>query len=441
MTRTRWTALACLLLSCGFSVLLVFLQERAKPDLMLDFKGVYFDARCLLQHADPYKPGEPLRAYLADGIDRPAPAADLRRTLTWYIYLPTASIFIAPFAMLPLGLAQVLWTILTAAALVLAGYLMWDLGANYAPVISAGLICLVLANTEVLFATGNPAGVAIGLCLVAIWCFLKEQYVWAGVLCLAVSLAIKPHDTGLVWLYFLLAGGVYRKRALQTLLATVALCLPSILWVWHVSPHWIEEWHSNVMTFSAHGGVTDPGPTLTNSSGLSMMINLQTVISLFRNDPRIYNSVSYLVCGTLLSVWALVTLRSRTSPRRAWLALAAISALSMLPVYHRLYDAKLLLLAVPACAILWAGGGSMRWFALLVTSAGLVFTADIPLTILRILTDNLHAPTAGFLGQIMTVVLTRPTQLILLAMGIFYLWIYVRHDPTQCYPGTDNEGR
>src|ERR1035437_6750620 len=111
MTRTRWTALLCLLLSCGLSVLLVFLQERAKPDLMLDFKGVFFDARCLLQHTDPYKPGEPLRAYLADGIDRPTPTADLRRTLTWYIYLPTASIFIAPFAMLPLGPAQVLWTI------------------------------------------------------------------------------------------------------------------------------------------------------------------------------------------------------------------------------------------------------------------------------------------------------------------------------------------
>lgn len=434
MTRSRWIVLLCLLLSCGLSVSLGFFLERARPDFMLDFKGVFFDARCLLQHTDPYKPGEPLRVYLEEGKDSPTPTSDLRRTLTWYIYLPSASIFIAPFAMLALGPAQVLWMILTAVSLVLAGYLMWSLAENYAPVLSACLICLVLANTEVLFATGNPAGVAIGLCLVAVWCFLRDRFVWAGVLCFAVSLAIKPHDTGLVWLYFLLAGGVYRKRALQTLISTFVLSLPSILWVWHVSPNWMQEWRSNVMAFSAHGGVTDPGITPTNDSGLGMMINLQTVISVFRDDPRLYNSVSYLICGTLLLVWAVVTLRSRPSSERAWLALAAIAALSMLPVYHRPYDAKLLLLAVPACAMLWAGGGSMRWFALMVTFSGLVFTADIPLIIFRTLTDNLHASSAGFSGQILTVVLTRPIPLILLMMGIFYLWIYLQRKPARSQP-------
>ena len=38
-------------------------------------------------------------------------------------------------------------------------------------------------------------------------------------MCLAISLMLKPHDAGLVWLYFLLAGGIYRKRALQALVA------------------------------------------------------------------------------------------------------------------------------------------------------------------------------------------------------------------------------
>ncbi len=47
--------------------------------------------------------------------------------------------------------------------------------------------------------------------------------VWVGILCLAVSLAIKPHDGGLVWLYFILAGGAFRKRALQSLVVTLAL--------------------------------------------------------------------------------------------------------------------------------------------------------------------------------------------------------------------------
>jgi hypothetical protein len=35
---------------------------------------------------------------------------------------------------------------------------------------------------------------------VAAWCFIKGRFIPAGILCLAVSLAIKPHDAGLVWL-------------------------------------------------------------------------------------------------------------------------------------------------------------------------------------------------------------------------------------------------
>jgi hypothetical protein len=98
----------------------------------------------------------------------------------------------------------------------------------------------------------------------------------------------------------------------------------------------------------------------------------------------------------------------------------------MLVTYHRPYDAKLLLLTVPACAMLWAEGGPIGWIALIVNTAGFVLTGDIPLAILVILTNNLHVGTAGIFGQILTVVLTRPASLILLVMSIFYLWAYVR---------------
>jgi hypothetical protein len=101
----------------------------------------------------------------------------------------------------------------------------------------------------------------------------------------------------------------------------------------------------------------------------------------------------------------------------------------MLVTYHRLYDAKLLLLVVPACAMLWAEGGRIGRLALLVTTAGIVATADLPLIIFLALTRNLHISTAGLSGKILTVALARPVPLILLAMGIFYLWIYMRREP------------
>jgi hypothetical protein len=407
---------------------------RPSPNLMIDFKGVFYNTRCLFQHADPYKISAPLNAYLADGVGRSMPPDGPRQVLMIDLYLPTASIFIAPFAMLPWGTAQVLWTILGIGSFIFAAFLVWDSGASYAPVISCGLICFVLANTEAFFPFGNPVGIVISLCVVAVWCFLKDRFVWAGVLCLAISLAIKPHDVGLVWLYFLLVGGLYRKRALQTLLVTAVLGLAAFLWVTPIAPHWMQELHSNLLAVSAHGGISDPGPTNATSRGPSIIIDLQSAVAVFRDDPRIYNSVSYLVCGALLLVWAIRTLRSRFSQTSAWFALAAVVPLAMLVTYHRVYDAKLLLLAVPACAMLWAGGGPIRWLALLATSAGIVFTADMPLTILRSFTDNLHISTPGIFGQIMSVVLTRPAQLILLAMGIFYLWIYLQRDPERGRP-------
>jgi hypothetical protein len=408
---------------------------RDSPDLMsADFKGVYYEARCLLQHADPYKPGAPLHLYLEEGNTPPQSAHGLREVLSFDAYLPTTSIFVAPFAMLPWGTAQVLWTILSVGSLILGAFLMWDLGASYAPAISCGLICFVLANTELFFPVGNPAGIVVSLCVVAVWCFLRKQFVWAGVVCLAVGLAVKPHDAGLVWLYFLLAGAVYRKRALQTLFVTAVIGLAAIVWVTPIAPHWLPELHANILAQSVRGGSCDPGLTAVNGRRTGTIIDLQSVIAIFRDDPRIYNSVSYLVCGALLLVWAFRTVRVRFSQTHALLALAAVVPLTLLVIYHRPYDAKLLLLSVPACAMLWAGGGSMRWLALLVTSAAIVFTADIPLTIFWILTKNLRISTTELSGQILAVAVMRPTQLALLAMSIFYLWVYLGREPARSQP-------
>jgi len=274
----------------------------------------------------------------------------------------------------------------------------------------------------------------ISLCVVAIWCFLRNRFVWTGILCLAVSLALKPQIACMVWLYFLLAGAAHRKRALKTLLVTAVSGLTAIVWITPIAANWIQELHSNLAAISAPGGINDPGPTYGGPHTAGMVIHLQSVISVFRDDPRIYNLATYVVCGVLLLLWSFVTMLSRFSPARATLALAAIAPLTLLITYHRSYDAKLLLLAVPACAMLWAEGGSTGRLALVATTAGVVSTGDYPLTILYILTANPHWDTAGLFGKILTVVLTRPIPLILLATGIIYLWLYARRDPADVAP-------
>jgi hypothetical protein len=432
MTRTRQIALAWILLCCGISIWWGYSVGQTK-NWWVDFKAVYYGTRCLLEHHNPYNVSELESVYRAEGGIHPSESFNAHQAVTLYVNVPTTFIFVAPFAMLPWGPAHLLWLAFTAGALILAAFLMWDLGSSYAPDVSLFLICILLANCEMIFTGGNTAGIVVGLCVVAVWCFLRERFVLAGILCLAVSLAIKPHDAGLVWLYFLLAGGVYRKRALQSLLITAVLGLSAFMWVSHVAPHWMEDWRYNMSVISAPGGINEPGPTSLTGSTPGMVIDLQAAISIFRDDPRVYNTISYVVCGALLLVWSVRTLRSRFSQQGAWLALAAIAPLTMLITYHRPWDAKLILLTIPACAMLWAEGGPIRWIALAVNTAGMVLTGDIPLAILSILWNYLHVGTTGIFGKLLAVVLIRPASLILLVMGIFYLWMYVRRTA----PGTE----
>jgi hypothetical protein len=430
MTKARRDGLIFLLLGSAVFVLLGTALSSTSLGAMVDFRGLYYPARCLIQRCDPYNESEVQRIVLAEGGVRPSDTPNALLVLKRYVYPPPAFILTIPFALLPWGPAHELWLVLTAGSLVFASCLIWNLGADYSPLLSGLLVGFLLANSELVIVLGNMAGIAISLCVVAVWCFLRERFIPLGILCLAVSLCIKPQDVGLVWVYFFLAGGAYRKLALQTLLVTVALSLPEALWVWHFSPHWMREWQSNILAYSAHGGMADPGPASSGAHGLGMVINLQSVISIFWDDPRIYNPISYLVLAPLLLVWAFFTLRYRRWPRSTWMALAAIAALSMLPVYHRQDDAALLLLAIPACSMLWTEGSRIGRIALLVTGIGLLLVADLPWAIFFVLVNALHLSTSGRSGQMLIVFQVFAIPLTLLAVSVFYLWVYARRGPT-----------
>jgi uncharacterized membrane protein YeaQ/YmgE (transglycosylase-associated protein family) len=430
MTKPRLDGLYFFLFGSAMFLLLGIGMESAAPTSLTDFRGLYYPARCLIQKCDPYQESDVLRIAQAQGGIPASDGEQERQVVTQNVYLPTAFFFTVPFAMLPWGPAHLLWMGLTAGSFILASFLAWDLGAGYAPILSGVLIGFLLANSEVPLITGNAAGIVISFCAIAGWCFLRERFVLVGILCLAVGLALKPQDAGLVWLYFLLAGGIYRRRALQTLLATVVLGLPGVLWVGHIAPLWFQELHSNLQAYSVRG-MNDPGLAAPSLVGA---INLQTVFSAFWNDPRIYNLLTYFVCGALVLVWILVTLRSRSSQRRSWLALASIAALSMLPVYHRQYDDKLLLLTIPACAMLWAQKGILGRLALLVTSTALVLTGDIPSMILLNLYHRL--PVTGLSAQLSLHALVFRTPLVLLIVGIFYLWVYATRTAASADSGT-----
>ncbi len=223
-----------------------------------------------------------------------------------------------------------------------------------------------------LLALGNTAGLVVGLCVIAVWCFLRERFVLAGILCLAVSLAMKPHDAGLIWLYFLLAGGVQRKRALQTLAVTALLAVPAILWISHVAPHWPPELHANLATITARGGLDDPGPSSGGAFGVNMIVCLQAISAASATIPAsTIRSPTSSVAALLAHRGAIKTLRSRLlASALAWFALAAVVPLAMLPFYHRCYDARLLCSPFLPAPCSGRKAGPLGWCALAAHSRG-----------------------------------------------------------------------
>jgi hypothetical protein len=154
---------------------------------------------------------------------------------------------------------------------------------------------------------------------------------------------------------------------------------------------------------------------------MDSLVQLQSAVSIFFVNPRSYNLVTYAICVPLVALLAFFTLRKQLSWIVIWFALAVAAPLSMLPMYHFQHDAKLILLTIPASAILWAKRDGTGWVSLFVTGAGILIGGDIFSAARILLTRNILVPGPTLASRLTTVILTRPAPLILLVMVVFYL--------------------
>jgi hypothetical protein len=414
---------ACVFLAAGTWI------QRSTSLGLLDFKVLYYGADCFTHHCDPYNVEQFQRFYDATGAGRPTDDPAVRFVVTEYVYFPTAFLVTAPFTLFPWAIAHLLWTTLTCAGYFLACYLIWSVCAARAAIPAAVLVGLLLASSQTIFAGGNAVGLVVSLSCIAVWCFMQGRFPWAGVFCLTVALLLKPHDAGPIWLFFLLAGGAFRKRAFQALAFTALLASLAFAWATIVTPHWYTEQKANLVAISAHGGMNSPSPGASVDRSAGMLVDLQAVLAVLRDTPAFYNLATYAICGALLLLWARKLLRNPPTGQDAWLALAAVVPLSMLAVYHKPYDTKLLLLAVPACIHLWSERTVRGQAALLLTLGALFCSADIPLAVFAALTDPIQPDLHTFAGKLLAIVVLRPVSLILIALTAFYLTLFLRRPP------------
>jgi hypothetical protein len=413
-TSFRFVAVSAIV----FVLLGIFLQTQTTA-AMQDFKAVYYSSKCIFEHCDPYNSAELLRSYLAAGGETHPDQLGQRQGIILCVYPPSMFLALLPVTLLPWKIAVGVWTFLISACLALAAAAMWDLGADYSPGLSAVLAGFCLVNSVGVLVLGNAAGIAVSLCIVAVWCFARNRYTLCGVIALGLSLSIKPHDSGLIWLVLLLSP--HRKKALQSAGLALALAVIGTAWVMSLSPHWLTEMHSNLAEMSSIRGGNNPGPRNPLSRTVGMVLSLQSIFSVFQDTPYFYNRLSYGICGVGLMIALLAFRRPRVETM--WTCFAAVVPLTLLITYHRPYDARLLLLAVPACARLWKECGLIRYAAVGITALAFAFTGDLTLAVWLSLTRNILADPASVMEKLGWIVIARPMPLSLLIAACFYGWV------------------
>ena len=341
----RRIGLVILVLACiGFTVR----GFRSEPTFLWsrDFKPLYSGARCLLHNRNPYD-GEALKLeYTQAGGD----LNDMQPFAPHYALYPPPAFFLAlPFAVFRWHVAHLLFLAVSAGMLSAAALAVAHFCRTLSPLLVPILISVFLIGANALMMLAQPAMIAIGLCVIGVVLLLQHKQTAFAVLCFSLSLVLKPQTGAFVWLFFFV-NAKYRAKAVTVFAVTILLCIPGIVWasVTPASAHWVQDLRANLHNTELPGSLSDPGPGDLLAYN---MTTLQTVVSLVHDDKHFYNPVSWGICGVLLLLMLAVARKPRLSQEQELYAVAALTCLSMLPFYHRTYDAKLQLLCFPALAV------------------------------------------------------------------------------------------
>jgi len=333
-------------------------------DSFNDFLSPYIQAKALVHRLDPYSPEVLLRLWPAEAahfsfLPREVANGTLVANRGFPTAYPiTALVLLAPFTVLPWNIASWLWfaanlllyAIMVRAVLELAGF-------SYLKPSGILLIAatLALAPFHTGLAAGNPTVIAVELSVIGLWQAQLENDTIAAIL-FAISAGLKP-QIGLIFLFYYLL----RKR--RRLIVTAAVLLGfmgavGLLWLQSNHVPWFENYaRDNRILFETGklGNFTAINPIRFG------LINLQVALYPLINNMEWTNDIARTAGAILLIGWQVGFVLAREHADCELLELGALSVSSLLPIYHRFYDASLLIL--PLC---WAfvslrkTGGRMR---------------------------------------------------------------------------------
>ena len=332
--RWRWLCLLLLALAVGEFLWRGPVRFLYEGYGWSDISQVYVPARAWWQGLNPYDP----QTFVA--VCRSAtggsPSADDIRTHSPYPL--TTLVVAAPLAVLQWPTAHLAWTVVLVLASLISVTALALLArladVEHAILFAAGALALAPLHTGI--AVGNVSMVAIALCCAGVWAAADARHVLSGV-CVGLATCLKPQLGVCLLLYYLLRRQ-WRIFGIAMVVGAAALAV-GVVRLEISGAHWLPDFLRNARGFAADNQTVD----FTENDPIRFtLINLQVLFFSLSGNASLARYTALCGGGLLFTTWLYLNLRSRWNSTEL-LAVGSLLVLSLLPAYHRNYDATLLM--------------------------------------------------------------------------------------------------
>jgi glycosyl transferase family 87 len=308
-----------------------------------DFLSTYIQAKAWGCGKDPYSPQSLIALWPSDNhrplfVDAAAANGQLERKAGVPSPYPlTSLVLLSPFTLFSWSVALRWWIALNVCAVVLACFALVSIcGCSLAEFRSQVFLgcAFALAPFHSGLGTANPAMLAVSLTVGCVWVMHSHWEKTAGVL-LALAICLKPSVAGGLLLFFLI-----RRRWKVSMIATAGIALVGAVGAIRLAVSrvpWFFSYLENSRRIFAPGSVDDFTPA--NPIRFNM-VNAQVPIYSLIGNAALANLAALFLAAIMLGCWLWFSRRHRSSDV---LAISFISVVSLIAVYHRFYDAALLI--------------------------------------------------------------------------------------------------
>ena len=309
------------------------------PTSWNDLSQNYTASRLWLKGQNPSDPRNFVALWKVEGRSRLA-LTDIRVHVA---PPPGTLVLMAPIAVFPWSVAKFIWLAVLLAAF---GLTLWTLaltgGFRDDPVRTLLFVAggLALAPFHTGMANGNWTLLVVGACAVGIWAAHNRREVTAGLL-FAVGCSLKPQIGALFVLYYLVR---QRWRLFVTAVAgTIGLASIAVLRLEISGVSWMQDYIHNASGFFSSNHIDD----FTSANPIRFtLINLQVPFFSITGRSSWANLLA-VSTGTVLMLCCFYWVMRNRLDGSELLPLGTIAVIGLMPVYHRFYDASLLV--VPLC--------------------------------------------------------------------------------------------